>query len=83
MAILATRPGPPASPSRGLDHERDLVRSSLTLLETGGASRVTVVGLRFAERILPEMRSAAGAQGIALRATPRRRRWDIVVEPIG
>lgn len=59
------------------------MRSSLTLLGTGGASRVTVVGLRFAERILPEMRSAAGAQGIALRATRHRRSWDIVLEPIG
>jgi hypothetical protein len=72
---------PVTSPSP--ERELRLVCSSVSLVATGGARRVTHVGLGFAARILADAQAFGRTQGVNVRARPAVPRWDIVVEPIG
>jgi hypothetical protein len=84
MAIGSVEKQPHAMPARAA-HERDLLQSSLALLEAGEARRVTIVGLRYGG-LVAELRPEADAHGIRLRGhgrPGRPGRTDVVVEPIG
>lgn len=76
--------GPLADQGRTIEHELDLIRAAIVLIESGAASRVTLVATRSAERILPQAQALATA-GVIVRATwrPELDACDIVVEPIG
>jgi hypothetical protein len=62
--------GPVRAPERNdlLTHELSLVESSIALVVGGDARRVTVSGLRYAERILPIAQSSARVHGVVVRA---------------
>jgi len=64
-----------------LEHEEHLLRSSIALLAAGGARRVTLIGLTFGERMLPEAAPAAKKAGMVLRPIRSATRCDITVEP--
>ena len=52
MSGAAGARGLPEEGPRDLEHEFDLVRSAIALIATGGARRVTLVGLPFDARAL-------------------------------
>jgi hypothetical protein len=81
----ATASGPLAAHEQTTEHELDLIRAAIILIESGAASRVTLVAMRSAERILPEARALATESGVIVRAVwrPELDGCDIVVEPIG
>jgi hypothetical protein len=61
-----------------------LIDGAILLLAGGGATRVTLTGLRFAERILPAAQRAARARGVVVRALwrPDGAGCDIALEPV-
>ena len=67
-----------------LDHELDLVRGAIDLIVGGGASRVTLVGMTSAERLLPRAQSLSSEAGLAARAIwhPDGGGCDIAVERV-
>jgi hypothetical protein len=67
-----------------LEHELSLIDSSIALLAAGGAVRVTLTGLRFAERILPAAKRTARARDVNVRALWRSGGvgCDITLEPL-
>ncbi len=69
--------------SSDADHQLDLVRSSIALLASGGARRVTLVGLALTEQALREMSALARASGMLLRTAPHGIGSDITVEASG
>ena len=67
-----------------MEHEVALVEGAIALLASGGAARVTLTGLRFAERILPMAQQSGREQDVAVRPL-----WcsggnscDIALEPL-
>lgn len=66
-----------------LEHEMTLVDGAISLLATGGADRVTLTGLRFAERILPAAQRLARTQRVVVRPLwrPAGGGCDIALEP--
>lgn len=62
-----------------------LVDSSIALLAAGGAVRVTLSGLRFAERILPKAQRSARERNVLVRPLWRKggASCDIALEPFG
>ena len=67
------------------EHEFLLVRGAIDLVARGGARRVTLVAVRFAEAILPDAQALAREHGVIVRAMWRGDGTgsDIAVEPIG
>jgi len=65
------------------ERELSFVCSSIGLVASAGARRVTHVGLDHAVVILAEAQAFARAQGMVVRAQPGMGRVDLVVEPIG
>ena len=67
-----------------LDHELCLVDAAIALLADGSAARVTLTGLRFAERILATAAIPARLQGVVIRPIWRGdgAGCDIAVEPL-
>ncbi len=74
-----------ARPSRpSAQQELNLVCGSVRMVASGGARRVTHVGVYHAEQILPRAQAEGRRVGIVVRATWRGRKGcDIMVEPIG
>jgi hypothetical protein len=68
-----------------LEHERSLINAAIALLVSGGADRVTLTGLRFADRLLPTAVASARLQGVVIRPLwrPGATTCDITVEPCG
>jgi len=64
------------------EHQLDLVRSAIALLASGGARRVTLVGLTLTESTLREASALARAGGMLLR-TAHGIGSDITVEASG
>ncbi|HEY8771685.1 MAG TPA: hypothetical protein VIM66_00765 [Candidatus Limnocylindria bacterium] len=67
-----------------LEHELALVEGSIALLAAGGAARVTLTGLQFAERILPTAQRAARSRNVVVRPLwhSEAGSCDIAVEPL-
>ena len=80
----ATVPRAARVSARDLARSLDLVRSAIDLIASGGADRVTLVGLRGAERVLPQAQALSEAAGLFARATWREdtEGCDIVVEDL-
>lgn len=51
-----------------LSRDLELVRSAIELVAAGGAERVTLVGLRAAERVLPQAQHLSREAGLSARA---------------
>jgi len=68
----------------GLDHEARLVTEAILLVSSGGAPRVTVAGLHYAEQVLEALRPDAAARRVRLAPlwTDDERGADLVVEPV-
>jgi hypothetical protein len=66
-----------------LGHEFDLVRSAVTLLAEGGATRVTLIGLPLDAAALREIGSLVRANGMAMRAVPGHSGSDLTIEASG
>jgi hypothetical protein len=66
-------------------HELDLVRGAIDLIASGGARRVTMVAMHYAEAILPTAQALAREHGVIVRAVWREAGsgCDIAVEPVG
>ena len=77
-ALDLPQDGPP-----DLEHEFDLIRSAVALLASGGARRVTLVGLPLDSQALREIRSLVRANGMAMRAVTGNVGCDITVEASG
>lgn len=65
------------------EHQLDLVRSAVALLASGGARRVTLVGLDLDSQALREIGSLVRANGMAMRAVPGHVGCDVTVEASG
>ena len=66
-----------------LEHEISLIDSSIEMLAAGAANRVTLTGLRFAERIFPVAQCSASTRDVAVRLLWRHDGvgCDIALEP--
>jgi hypothetical protein len=51
-----------------LEHELNLVRGAIDLITSGGATRVTLIGLQSAERLLPRAQVLGHEQAVTVRA---------------
>jgi hypothetical protein len=83
---MAGTPRPRRADARAtLEHEMSLIDSSIALLAAGGAVRVTLCGLRFAERILPKAQRSARERDVLVRPLWRKggTTCDIALEPFG
>jgi hypothetical protein len=67
-----------------LERNLDLVRSAIELITAGSADRVTLVGLRGAERVLPQAQTLSRRAGLSARAVwlANGEGCDIAVEGI-
>jgi len=65
--------GRTTSPSgpRVLRHESQIVRDAIALVASGGASRVVIAGLRFADDVVDPARVAAAGAGLRVRTLAR------------
>lgn len=67
-----------------VDHELELVRGAIAVVASGGARRVTLVGMESVDHLLPGAQASAHGRGVTVR--PLRREagvgWDIAVEPL-
>lgn len=77
-ALDLPQDGPP-----DLEHEFDLIRSAVALLASGGARRVTLVGLPLDSQALREIGSLVRANGMAMRAVTGHVGCDITLEASG
>jgi hypothetical protein len=77
-------PRPPRISASERARQLALVRSAIDLIAAGGADRVTLVGLRSAERVLPQAQALSEAAGLSARATwlPDGDGCDIIVEDL-
>jgi hypothetical protein len=73
----------PQDDSAHLEHEFDLIRSAVALLAAGGATRVTLIGLRLDAHALREAGSLVRADGMSMRVMPGHVGCDITVEAGG
>lgn len=69
--------------SADFEHQLDLIRSAIALLAAGGATRVTLVGLRLDGQALREARSLVRANGMSMRVMTGHVGCDITVEAGG
>jgi hypothetical protein len=69
----------PEPDSADSEHQLDLIRSAVALLAAGGATRVTLVGLRLDGQSLREARSLVRASGMSMRVMPGHVGCDITV----
>jgi hypothetical protein len=53
-----------AATAQILDRELDVVSAAISMVATGGASRVRLAGLRFGEQLLDEARLLARSAGV-------------------
>ncbi|MEP6808266.1 MAG: hypothetical protein ABI978_06660 [Chloroflexota bacterium] len=83
MSSAAGALGPPAEGPVDLEHEFDLIRSAVALLATGGARRVTLVGLPLDSDDLREVDALVRASGMIMRVLPAKVGCDITVEASG
>lgn len=65
------------------EHRLDLIRSAVTLLATGGARRVTLIGLDLDGQALREVELLVRANGMTVRAVPGHIGYDVTVEASG
>jgi hypothetical protein len=67
-----------------LARDLELVRSAIELIAAGSADRVTLVGLRGAERVLPQAQTLSREAGLSARAVwpANGEGCDIAVEGI-
>ena len=72
--------GIPIHDQSGLEHEFDLIRSAVALLASGGARRVTLVGLPLDEDALRDAGTLVRAGGMVMRAVPGQIGCDVTVE---
>lgn len=66
-----------------VEHQLDLVRSSIALLASGSARRVTLVNLALVEGTLRQATALARASGMLLRRAPDGIGSDITIEASG
>jgi hypothetical protein len=66
------------------DQDLHLVRSAIDLIAAGGARRVTLVGIRGAERLLPRAQALSAEAGLSARGIwqPDGLSCDIAVEDV-
>jgi hypothetical protein len=85
MAVSLAPDRPQPADGRSPGRELNLVCSSVSLVATGGARRVTHVGLSFATEILADAQAYGREHGVIVRGQWREAGpgCDIVVEPIG
>jgi hypothetical protein len=84
MAIQAAPPPGAYAARTSAQQELSLVCSSVRMVAAGGARRITHVGMRHADRILPSAQAEGRRLGIVVRAIwLGRAGCDITVEPIG
>jgi hypothetical protein len=69
--------------SADLEREFDLIRGAIALLATGGARRVTLVGLPLDHDALRQVDSLVRATGMVMRAVKGHVGCDITVEASG
>jgi hypothetical protein len=63
-----TIPFAQGSAARDFEEDLHLVRSAIDLITGGGARRVTLVGLRGSERLLPRAQALSAEAGLSARA---------------
>jgi len=70
--------------SRVLLRESRLVREAIALVASGGAKRVVIAGLRFADEVIDPAEGAAHEIGLRVRALSRAvdEGIDLAIEPI-
>ena len=73
----------PPDDSADAQHALDLIRSAVALLAAGGATRVTLVGLRLDGPGLREARSLVRANGMSMRVMTGHVGCDMTVEASG
>lgn len=73
----------PLQDSLDVEHEFDLIRSAVALLATGGARRVTLVGLCLDAAALREASTIVRASGMLMRTVTGPVGCDITVEASG
>ena len=73
----------PIHDDSAVEHEFDLIRSAVALLATGGARRVTLVGLPLDDEALRHAGALVRAGGMLMRATPGQVGSDITIEASG
>jgi hypothetical protein len=80
----AAAPRDPGTTAADLAQDLELVRAAIALILGGGADRVTLIGLRAAERLLPQAQTLSLAAGLRARAAwhPGEPGCDITVEGI-
>lgn len=62
------------------EHQFDLIRSAVALLASGGARRVTLVGLPLDDAALRDASALVRSGGMLMRATPGTIGVDIAIE---
>jgi len=65
------------------EHELDLIRTALALMATGGATRITVLGLRLEQGLVHEASILARDAGLRLQVTRDGPRGDMLLEASG
>ena len=73
----------PQDDSAELEHALDLIRSAVALIAAGGATRVTLVGLRLDGGALREAGSLVRANGMSMRVMTGHVGSDITIEAGG
>ena len=67
-----------------VEYELELVRGAIAVVASGGARRVTLVGMEAVDHLLPGAQALAQGRGVTVH--PVRREvgigWDIAVEPL-
>jgi hypothetical protein len=66
------------------DYELELVRGAISVVASGGARRVTLVGMERVDRLLTGAQALAHGCGVTLRPVRREAGvgWDVAVEPL-
>ena len=54
--------------SQTIDHELDMIRSAIAMVQSGATTRIVVANLHFGDQLLPRARALAATHG--LRAMP-------------
>jgi hypothetical protein len=80
----AAAPREPRLTAGDLEQDLDLVRAAISLIAAGGADRITLIGLKGAERVLPRAQALCLEAGLRARAErhPGDAGCDILVEGI-
>jgi len=73
----------PVNDAFDVEHEFDLIRGAIALLSSGGARRVTLVGLPLDDDALRDAGTLVRAGGMVMRATPGPAGHDLTIEASG